>query len=136
MPKKKLIPFPDSFQITAEMESWFDLHQPHFTINLKECTEQWENAARAKGYEYKDWKAAWRNAMLFAQKWHDERSGYKKAKQADLAQKKRTVRLRDDSTGLKNVRELMLQGLGLSSSRSKDVPAPSSPAEAKKGSDE
>ena len=64
-------PLPNDFSVTDSMKDWFT--QQGFTIDLESCTDRWKDAMLAKGSTYKDWSAAWRNGMKFAQQWHDQR---------------------------------------------------------------
>lgn len=65
--KSEMTEFPDEFEITADMVTWFE--SKSFTIDLGQATDAWVDAMRAKGMKYKDWTAAWRTGMNNAQKW-------------------------------------------------------------------
>lgn len=71
-PKKQKHTLPDDFQITDDMRKWFEdrKRSGEFTIDMAIATEKWRNAMRAKGFEYVDWIAAWRNGMSKAQEWY------------------------------------------------------------------
>ena len=65
---KGLTEFPDGFEITESMVSWFT-EQDFKYIDLGRATDKWVDAMKAKGSRYKDWTAAWRNGMNNAEKW-------------------------------------------------------------------
>ncbi len=72
-PKKKSpkVSVPDHFEITPALIAWASENE--ITVDLASCTAQWQDAMRAKDERKVDWVAAWRNAMRFAQKWHNEK---------------------------------------------------------------
>lgn len=72
-PKKKSpkSPVPDHFEITPALIAWASENE--ITVDLASCTAQWQDAMRSKDERKVDWVAAWRNAMRFAQKWHNEK---------------------------------------------------------------
>ena len=63
---------PGDFSITREMREW--AKSKNLTIDLDSATDRWMNAMEAKGTKYKNWLAAWRNGMILAQQWKDERT--------------------------------------------------------------
>lgn len=70
-PSSRKTTFPDGFEVTDQMRTWFDSKE--FIVSLDFATEQWENSMRARGDKYVDWTAAWRKAMGMADKWERER---------------------------------------------------------------
>jgi len=64
-------PIPSDFQITEQMREWAKAQ--NFTHDVDASTTKWINAMTASNRTYIDWVAAWRNGMLKAQEWMDER---------------------------------------------------------------
>jgi helix-turn-helix protein len=64
---------PADFEVTDEMYSWAYSKFPE--LNVDDATETWRDAMIAKGFQYIDWTAAWRNGMKNAVKWAAERKG-------------------------------------------------------------
>lgn len=60
--KKELTTIPDDFTVTDDMREWFAKNVPNFSVDAE--TASFITRCRAKGTEYKDWKAGWQNQML------------------------------------------------------------------------
>lgn len=61
----------EDFEITEQMREWAKTQ--NFTHDIDLSTTKWKNSMLANGRKYSDWVHAWRNGMLKAQEWHDER---------------------------------------------------------------
>jgi hypothetical protein len=70
-PRRKTT-LPEDFIVTDAMYHWASMHCPD--LDVGEATETWRDAMLAKGFEYIDWPAAWRNGMKNAVKWDTERN--------------------------------------------------------------
>ncbi|GAA4648103.1 hypothetical protein GCM10023116_03670 [Kistimonas scapharcae] len=65
-------PLPDDFSLTEAMRQWYAQH-PDFLLTVDDATGQWRDAMLAKGFQYVDWQAAWRNGMKNQNRWERER---------------------------------------------------------------
>ena len=65
-------PLPDDFSLTETMRDWY-AQQPDFMLTVDDATGQWSDAMLAKGFQYVDWQAAWRNGMKNQNRWEQER---------------------------------------------------------------
>ena len=65
---RKKTAFPSDFTVTDDMWNWY-AKQTGFVLPIEQATETWADAMRAKGLQYVDWKAAWRNGMKNQNKW-------------------------------------------------------------------
>lgn len=65
---------PDDFSLTDKMREWFG-KQSDFFLDIDKTTSMWKDSMLAKGYEYKDWVAAWRTGMNKAHEWHLKSQG-------------------------------------------------------------
>lgn len=70
--KKPLTDFPVDFFVDEEMSKWY-FEQEGFVLDLGEATQSWADGVRAKGYQYADWKMAWRNGVKNQNKWAREK---------------------------------------------------------------
>ena len=70
--RKRKTPFPQTFSISDDMQRWYQ-SQPSFTLPIHQATDTWQDAMQAKGFNYVDWTAAWRNGMKNQNKWEAER---------------------------------------------------------------
>lgn len=68
---KKAAPAPEHFDVTPELRQWADANVP--TVDLDFETQKFLNHHGAKGTTFKDWTKAWRNWMLTARKYAEER---------------------------------------------------------------
>jgi hypothetical protein len=67
---KKNVPIPRDFQLTDEMKAY--AKKKNFNVDLDDFTERFIIKAKAKGYVYKNWYAAWQNWLQNEMKWNPQ----------------------------------------------------------------
>jgi hypothetical protein len=65
---------PEIFPVSVDMHAWAAGHTRQITVNLDHETERFLNHARQHDRRCRDWHAAWRNWVLKAQDFADQRS--------------------------------------------------------------
>lgn len=95
--KEKGTPIPEDFKVTKKMQNW--AKEKAFSINILIETEKFTNHAEATDRSQSRWEAAWRNWMLQAEQYADERSkpngsGNKKPEPIDIANSIRAAKER------------------------------------------
>lgn len=71
--RKPKTPAPEIFPVTDAMRQWARQHPRGITVDLDAETEKFLNWNRQHDRRYSDWVAAWRNWILKAQDFADER---------------------------------------------------------------